>query len=162
MLKRQSSLNPLALASLRSRFASASKSAISWTLVLCALSHPFFCQSLKLIGASDQIDLLALDHAVNEMALCTPLRSKFVRVQHERIDLPTDPLLFFRQQSRHRFKRNALVGCDHHQVQITRLALFAAREGTKYERHDNLIFDHPKRLPHAIADAHRPHNHLLE
>src|SRR5881394_2020081 len=98
MLKRQSSLSPLALASLRSRFASASRSAISCALVLCALSHPFFCQSLKLIGASDQVDLFALDHAANEMVLRKPLRPKFGTAQHEGIDFPADPLLLFRQQ----------------------------------------------------------------
>jgi hypothetical protein len=91
-----------------------------------------------------------------------PLRPKFVTAQHEGIDFPTDPLLFFRQQSRQLFECNARVPRDHHQVQITGLALLAAREGTECEGHDNAILDRPQRLPQSIAHAHRSHDHLLK
>src|SRR5258706_10839664 len=139
MANRQSSLSPLALASLRSRFASASRSVISWALFLCALSHPFFCQSLKLIGASDQKDLLPLHNPANEVILRSPLRSKFAGAQYKGIDLPTQSLLHLRKQRRYVFQGKVIVHSDNHHVHVTGFSLFAPRKGTKGIRHDNPI-----------------------
>src|SRR3989442_1217188 len=98
MLNRQSSSSPFAFALLRSRSAMSSKSAISWRVGWCRVSHPFFCQSLKLIIASDQVDLLSIEDAVHEGAVGHPFLPPLPRAKHERSNLAAKLRLLAREQ----------------------------------------------------------------
>src|SRR5262245_61308872 len=98
MLNRQSSLRPFALASLRSRAAIASRSPISPASGGCGLTHPFFCQSAKLILVSDHEDLVRFEHAADEMINPTTLLPQFPGGDDERIDLPPEARLLATQK----------------------------------------------------------------
>src|SRR4051812_1766065 len=98
MLNRQSSSSPLSLALLRSRSARPSSATTSCRVGRLARSHPFFCQSLKLIGISNQKHLLALQNPAHKRVSRPQFFSPLVNREHIGIDLPADLVLLLPQQ----------------------------------------------------------------
>src|ERR1051325_9741233 len=109
MLNRQSSCCPFSLALLRSRSARPSRSTISCRVGRCARSHPFFCQSLKLIAVSDQENFLSLQHPAHKRVSHPEFFRPLGSAQHVRINFPPDLFLFTKQQGIDLVQGNPLI-----------------------------------------------------
>src|SRR5215208_4958969 len=131
MLNRQSSSSPLSLALFRSRSASPSRSATSCRVGWCALSHPFFCQSLKLIAISHQEHLLALQHPAHKWVPHPQFLPPLLRRQHIRIDFPANFFLLTTQQRIDLVDAKPPIFRDDQHIDITTLMLLAPRKRPK-------------------------------
>jgi len=96
------------------------------------------------------------------MVLRRPLRPQFAPAHDERIDLTADPRLLRSQQGRNPAQRESIIAGDDHHVHVARLCLLAPRERSEYECHRHLPGNRPERRPQPLAEAHRPHDDLLE
>src|SRR6266542_1647883 len=97
MLNRQSTLTCPAALSVRSRSTTASRSPISRALVWCAVSHPYFSHSTKLMfGPYDQHLRLA-ENRLEKMMTCAKLLLEFFARIQGRINVPSELLLNMRQ-----------------------------------------------------------------
>src|SRR5207244_495326 len=93
MFIRQSALTASAALSARSRSTTASRSATSWALVRCDVSHPFFCQSVKLMITSDDEHFRLVQRGRQEMMAGTNLFNELAHWIDRRIHIAPKTLL---------------------------------------------------------------------
>jgi hypothetical protein len=114
------------------------------------MSQPLLSQACKLMLVSNQHDLRAVHHCLQEMVARRELRPELPDRVHRRVDLSGKLFLCLRQRA-HDFAEAYLP--YHHHVNVAARSVFTPRHRAVDKRNGNPTADRLKRSPNHIAYA---------